>query len=157
MSWESKFAQILADHLSTAAAITAGLPAVNDCPRRIFTSLEDAVRPVIIVSAVIPEDKHPHLILLDLTFTLKTNSPDGDGNDGTPVSTAELWLQALRGHLTDRASLKTQLATLSEADRTGWRLVKLRLNATTTTEIDPDSRARDYAQNLRLWIEISAH
>lgn len=157
MSWETKFAQHFADYLSTSAAVSAGLPAVDACPRRIFTATDAAVRPVILITAAIPEDKHPSLLLLDLTFDICTNSPDAAGNDGTAIATAETWLQSLRTHLTDRDSLRTFLATLSEAARTGWTLSKLRLNSTTSTTIDPDSRARDFAQTLRLWISISGH
>lgn len=156
-AWESKFAAIVAGFITAADPNTTGIPAAADLPRYKLDDTAEKMRPSLDIVAQQEESAHPRLLVVACFVTLRTTSPDEAGHGGTAPAAAQAIAQALRARLTDSAAWRAYLTSLSESDRTGWQILKMRLRNDPDIEIDPDSRARDEMLQLTLRIQISSH
>lgn len=157
MILETLFAETLTSYLQTPEARTAGLPAPPALAYIAGNDTADKKRPFITVSVERGKQTHEELAELVCTFKLEINvaSNNATGNGFTDPALAETWIRSLRSHLANKTNLAAHLNTLSESDRTGWRVLLHYMPPHYKPEIDATEQSRDYEQVLQLTLRVN--
>jgi hypothetical protein len=156
-AWEVMLARILAGYLSDAPAIAAGVPAVVDVPRYDMEHTGELARPSLEVMGVRePTVQHPRLVQVQVDITVRTMGPDENGDGGTVPALAAQWAKAVRAHLGDVSAFVAYVVTsLSVEQRTGWRILRLRVLQEGEVELNAETRAREEKVSVVVAMEVA--
>jgi len=137
---EYRLAKLLADYL-THVRQQNELPATLN----IGIGLEMAARQRPCVFCHIDTLEFPHTRLVEANgiMVLHTHA------DETPVLTEAVWIASLRSLLTNLGALFAWLATLPEADRTGWDIRRLRITRR-ESELNREDRTRSHTTRFSI-------
>jgi len=117
---ETRLTQILADFVSTRRA-DLSLPVADLLPFVVGPNDAEIVLPRVFFVAAKFESPHPRRITLTVTVELQTSTQT------QALADEHIWAAGLRHALADKVRLQTYLQSLSQANRTGWRLRKYRV------------------------------
>lgn len=119
------FVQLVKDFLATAASVSAGVPAVATLPVVLTHDGSAAKRKELVLAATEATDG---TTLVTITGTLcapmKVKEGDADAN-GKTLAELDAWRAAIVARLADQPAFYAWLAALSEARRTGYRLMNM--------------------------------
>ena len=157
MILETLFAETLKDYLETAEALAAGLPSPTVLNYIAGHEIGDKDRPLMTVAVERATQTHEELAVLICTFKMEVNvaSNGAAGSGFTTPTAAETWMRALRSHLADKETLATHLGTLSESDRTGWKVLLHYMPPHFKPEIDGQDHSHTYEQVLQLTLRVN--
>lgn len=117
----------------------------------------DKARPLITVEVKRDEQTHPELAVLMCMVKIEINvaTPGATGTGFTDPATAETWIKSLRAHLADKPRFTAYIdANLSEAERTGWKLLMHYLPPHYSPEIEAGDQERTYEQALQITCNV---
>lgn len=139
-SLEYRLAKLLADYL-THVRQQNGLPATLNIG--IGLEMTARQRPCVFCHIDTLEFPHTRLIEANGIMVLHTHA------DETPVLTEAVWIASLRSLLTNLSALFAWLATLPEADRTGWDIRRLRITRS-ESELNREDRTRSHTTRFSI-------
>jgi hypothetical protein len=129
--------------LSSAAVWPANASVPRLCPH------DDAEASIPCMAIVADEQpsKHPHIMEIAVDVRLQvgaqvdTGSPDPHG---TPMATAQAWLQAITEALYAKETFRAYLLSLTEAQRTGGEIMLRTLESGVTYDHDKEERTHTW-------------
>lgn len=139
-SLEYRLARLIADYL-TQVQQTGGLPTVLSIG--IGLEMAGRQRPCVVCHIDALEFPHPKLIEASGIMLLHTHA------DETPVLTEAIWTAALRSALANVGTFFAWIATLPEAERTGWDIRRLRITRS-ESELNREERTRTHTTRFTL-------
>lgn len=139
-SLEYRLARLIADYL-THVQQTGGLPTVLSIG--LGLEMSSRQRPCVVCHIDTLEFPHPKLVEASGFMLLHTHA------DETPVLTEAIWTAALRSALANVGTLFAWVATLPEAERTGWDLRRLRITRS-ESELNREERTRTHTTRFTL-------
>lgn len=139
-SLEYRLAKLLADYLMHVRQQN-GLPATLNIG--IGLEMTARQRPCVFCHIDTLEFPHSKLIEANGILVLHTHA------DETPVLTEAVWIASLRSLLTNLGALFAWLATLPEADRTGWDIRRLRITRS-ESDLNREDRTRSHTTRFSI-------
>jgi hypothetical protein len=139
-SFEYRLAKLLSDYL-THVKQQNGLPATLNIG--IGLEMTARQRPCVFCHIDTLEFPHSKLIEANGILVLHTHA------DETPVLTEAIWIASLRSVLTNRETLFDWLASLPEAERTGWDIRRLRITRS-ESELNREDRTRSHTTRFSI-------
>ena len=121
-SFDIHFGNIVRAYLSTAAAVTAGMPPVTGAgsvPRVAVYDNKAKTFPIFVVAGA-TQPQGPRHQRITVAVGLHYQPPAEDADD-TRATYAE-WMKAANDHLRNHSALYAFIAALPEEQRTGWNL-----------------------------------
>jgi len=117
---------------------------------------EDKQRPLISVEVKRDEQTHPEIAALVCVVKLEINvaTPNATGTGFTEPTTAEGWVKLIRASLGNGEAFSDYADTLSESDRTGWKMMAYHLQPYYSPEIEAGEHTRTYEQELRITCRV---
>lgn len=157
------FAKIIHGYLGTAESRTAGVP---DLPLVLMDDGKAERLPCLLVAGM--EDKDSKTasrrvinVSTFLFYRLKNQDADAptDAASLLQVTTrmhAAYWMDAVESRLQDRSALDAYIATLPEADRTGYTITAYRPESSDSVKRDKDDPGHSIVCNVRIHLAWSA-
>jgi hypothetical protein len=158
------FARFIHGYLGTVASQTAGVP--STVPLVLMDDGKVARIPCLLVAGMEDKDsktasKRVVNITTMLFYRLKNQDADAPTDEAsllqvTTRQQASEWMDAIESRLCNQTALAAYLATLSEADRSGWSILAYRPESTESVKRDKDDPGQTLACNVRICLAWSA-
>ena len=157
------FAKIVHGYLGSAASQAAGVPA--SVPLVLMDDGKAERLPCLLVAGMEDKDSKTAArrvvkVTCMLFYRLQNQDADAptDAASRAQVTTrqqASEWMDAIESRLCNLAALEAYLATLSDAERSGWSILAYRPESTESVKRDKDDQGQSLACNVRICLAWS--
>lgn len=156
MSPEVALAEVLRDHLSSAEAVTAGLPSTSVAPRRAWHETGDKPKPCFTIAIERKPQTRTNVAELDVSIVLEicVVPVENETAGQTSPETGDAWMDALRWYLLDEEAFFAFLAAQDEEHRTGYEILDYRVEPDVKKGISKEEAERNYMQTMILTCRV---